>query len=95
MSTSAIVKSYTDARKDLDRIAAQRKLIYAKNRSAYDNATPVSPRSTAHTFTTASPFYPKEQYVAQVRVMIACITRADCLIDTSLFRLLQDLYAIF
>lgn len=82
MSTSAIVKSYTEARKDLDRIAAQRKLIAAKNRVTHDEMANTSRRSlqspqnipqnmqnilqNVPTFSATAPFFSPEQYNPQV-----------------------------
>ena len=57
MSTSAIVKSYTDAKKDLDRIAAERKIIAATNKNTYNEMASNIQRSPPLTFTTTAPFY--------------------------------------
>ena len=66
MSTSAIVKSYTDARRDLDRIAAQRKIIAATNKNVFDEMTSHIQRSPPSTFTTTAPFYSPYQTDQQV-----------------------------
>ena len=78
MSTSAIVKSYTEARKDLDRIAAQRKLIATKNRLAHEeitlnlamqNGSPNNHRNSPQSnsgFTGSAPYFSPEQYNTQV-----------------------------
>lgn len=66
MSTSAIVKSYTDARKDLDRIATQRQIIASANKSAYDEMTTPNQRSPPQAFTATAPFFSPDQYGQQV-----------------------------